>query len=97
MTDKAGRTRRQRASKQPIRTYVEGERLSLHKGSGHAYFSLPDGSGTRCRFYQGPYYESPGSRELNKRTLEVAAQFIREYRVLGGPVWSEKSAVTQAV
>ncbi len=69
----------------PVWTYVEGERLTLHKGSGQAYLYLPDEGGRKRRFFCGKYFEDEERRVVSRRMLEYAARWIREYRVLGGP------------
>jgi integrase len=67
----------------PVNTFVEGERLSLHKSTGMAYFALPDETGRRRRFYQGRYRREDGS--LDPATQARAARWVRAYHAVGGP------------
>ncbi len=81
------RTRRRTRKNRPVSTFVEGERLALHRSTGMAYVSLPDESGRRKRFYQGRYFLDDGSPD--PATLARAARWVRSYRVVGGPPSSE--------
>lgn len=80
------RGRKQRRVR-PVNTFVEGERLALHRSTGMAYFSLPDESGRRRRFYQGRYLRDDGTPD--PATLAKAARFVLAYRALGGPPSSD--------
>jgi integrase len=75
--------RRKQRRVRPVNTFVEGERLSLHRSTGMAYFSLPDESGRRRRYYQGRYLRDDGSPD--PATLARAARWVRAYRAVGGP------------
>lgn len=78
-------TRSKARRNRPVNTFVEGERLSLHKSTGQAYFALRDATGRRRRFYQGLYFRDVERQVPDEHTVARAARWIRAYRTLGGP------------
>jgi hypothetical protein len=72
----------------PVNTFVEGERLSLHKSTGLAYFALADEQGRCRRFYQGRYF-GPDGTTADTATLVRASRWLLAYRAVGGPPTSD--------
>ncbi|MCP3918401.1 MAG: site-specific integrase [bacterium] len=81
---------------QPVCTYVEGEKLRLHKGTGQAYFLLPDATGQTRRFWMGRYFADEAKGISSADTLGASARWIREYRIVGGPPASEQDGLSVA-
>ena len=67
----------------PVILFVEGEPVTLHKGTGQGYVRLPDEKGRRKVHYVGLLYLDPDRKTVNQDAVDRAARLIREARILG--------------
>src|SRR5688572_4901191 len=66
----------------PVRTPVEGDWLRVHRATGQGYVIGPDEQGRPTRVYVGRYFAAD-SRAPCRATVERAARYLREGKVLG--------------
>jgi len=90
----ARESRKRKGREAPVRIYVEGRPVTLHKATGQGYVTLKREDGRRHRVYVGALYLDAERRTLNQEALDRARRLLHESEVLGGAAPREPEALT---